>query len=346
MNSKLNASPHRRLNILTGEWVLVSPHRSKRPWQGKVEKLAKEVRPTYDASCFLCPGNTRANGAKNPDYTAPFSFQNDFSALLPEGPEAEMTDGLFIAQSETGICKVLCFSPDHSLTLPLMELEAIEKVVRSWKKEYTELGAQQGINYVQIFENKGELMGCSNPHPHGQIWSQASVPSEVQKKSDSQKVYWKKNQRSLLADYLDQEMRSGERIIIENADFVALVPFWAVWPYECMIIPRAHLQHIGQLDARQESAFADILKRLTIKYDNLFQTSFPYSSGIHQCPTDGKSYPEWHFHMSFYPPLLRSKTVKKFMVGYEMFAGPQRDITAEEAAETLRRLSDIHYTKG
>lgn len=344
MSKDFNSQPHRRYNILTGEWILVSPHRSKRPWQGKLENIPAEDNPKYDADCFLCPGNTRAGGEKNPDYKETFSFRNDFSALLPNGNTKKFNSGLLSAQAETGLCKVICFSPDHSLTLPLMSVEAITKVVQKWKEEYKILGADEQINYVQIFENKGELMGCSNPHPHGQIWSQFSIPAEVEKKSQHQLQYWEKNKESLLKNYLQQEIEQKERIIIENEHFVVLVPFWAVWPYETMLIPRKHYRNIGELNSKEEKAFAEIIKRITTKYDNLFQTSFPYSSGIHQSPTDGKEHEEWHFHMSFYPPLLRSKTVKKFMVGYEMFAGPQRDITAEQAAQTLRELSEVHYS--
>lgn len=345
MTEGFNTHPHRRYNILTGEWILVSPHRTKRPWQGRLEKVPEEERPAYDADCFLCPGNKRASGDINPNYKEPYTFQNDFSALLPEGPKEKFNDGLLRADQETGICRVVCFSPDHSLTLPVMEVSDIEKVVRKWKEEYVALGKMEDINYVMIFENKGDMMGCSNPHPHGQIWSQFSIPVEVQKKTEHQKAYREKSGRSLLGDYLEQELELKERIIIENENFVALIPYWAIWPYEAMIIPRRQMQHIDQLTTEEERAFAKILKQLTIRYDNLFQTSFPYSSGIHQQPTDGEDYPEWHFHMSFYPPLLRSRTVKKFMVGYELFAGPQRDITAEQAAQTLRELSDLHYTK-
>lgn len=346
MPKEINSHPHRRYNILTGEWILVSPHRTKRPWQGRLEKVVEEKKPAYDADCFLCPNNIRASGDKNPDYKEPYAFLNDFPALLPEGPEQEIEEGLLKASSETGICRVVCFSPDHSLTLPLMETADIVKVIKKWQEEYAELGSREDINYVMIFENKGEMMGCSNPHPHGQIWSQISVPVEVQKKTEHQKKYWNRNKRSLLGDYLQQELENEERIVLQNTHFVALVPYWAIWPYETMIIPRRHMQHIGQLNPEEEKAYAQILKQLTTRYDNLFQTSFPYSSGIHQQPTNGKEFPEWHFHMSFYPPLLRSRTVKKFMVGYELFAGPQRDITAEQAAETLRDLSDVHYTKG
>lgn len=343
MNKDINNIPHRRYNILTGEWILVSPHRTKRPWQGKTEEASGQERPSYDPSCYLCPENTRSNGKTNPDYKEPFVFVNDFSALLPYSPELEEQNGLLKAETEKGICKVVCFSPNHSLTIPLMEVADITKVVQVWKREYQELGKTENINYVQIFENKGEIMGCSNPHPHGQIWSQSSIPNEILKKTSHFKKYWNENKKSLLYDYLMQELKLKERILIENEHFVTLIPYWAVWPYEAMILPKKHYQHIGQLNSEEETAFAEIIKGLTIKYDNLFGTSFPYSSGIHQCPTDGKEYPEWHFHMAFYPPLLRSATVRKFMVGYEMFAGPQRDITAEQAAETLRQLPEEHY---
>jgi len=330
--------PHRRFNILTGEWVLVSPHRTKRPWQGKTEKPTDGKRQSYNPNCYLCPGNTRAGGHQNPNYTDTFVFTNDFAALIPDGGDSVYEKGLLKAKGERGVCRVVCFSPDHSLTIPDMEVEAIEKVVDLWQKEYLELGAKDFINHVQIFENKGAIMGCSNPHPHGQIWAQSSVPQEVVKKSTHQLDYWKQNNRSLLADYLKQELEERERIVCENESFVALVPFWAVWPYESMIIPRKLFQHIGQFSEKDKRAFAAVMKDLTQRFDKIFDTSFPYSSGIHQSPTDGEEHPEWHFHMAFYPPLLRSATVKKFMVGYEMFANPQRDITAEMAAAKLREV--------
>lgn len=330
--------PHRRYNILTGEWVLVSPHRTKRPWQGKTEQVATAERPAYDPDCYLCPGNTRAGGHQNPDYPDTFVFTNDFAALKPEGESAIFEKDLLYAKQERGICRVLCFSPDHSLTIPDMSVEALVKVVDLWQQEYLELGSKEFINHVQIFENKGAIMGCSNPHPHGQIWAQSSIPDEAAKKSVQQLKYWAQNGSSLLSGYLEQELESGERIVCENGDFVALVPFWAVWPYEAMIIPRRHFQHIGQMTILEKAAFAEILKGLTQRFDKVFDTSFPYSSGIHQSPTDGQDHPEWHFHMAFYPPLLRSATVKKFMVGYEMFGEPQRDITAEMAAAKLREV--------
>lgn len=344
MSKNFNSKPHRRYNILTGEWVLVSPHRTKRPWQGKTDKTMAFNKENYDEKCYLCPGNTRASGDVNPKYKGTHSFTNDFSALLENTTAKHFEDGLLKAESESGICRVVCFSPDHSLTLPLMEIDEIYEVIKLWQNEYHNLGKNPEINHVQIFENKGDVMGCSNPHPHGQIWAQRSIPEVVLKKQMHQKAYWDKHTRSLLSDYVKQELEKDQRILLENKHFVALVPYWAVWPYEAMIIPKKHFQHIQQLNEEETIAYAEILKDLTTKYDNLFETSFPYSSGIHQSPTDG-DHPEWHFHMSFYPPLLRSATVKKFMVGYEMFANPQRDITAEQAAENLKKLKTLHFTK-
>ena len=338
--------PHKRLNPLTNDWILVSPHRSKRPWQGQVEKAVVEERPKYDPSCYLCAGNERAGGKKNPDYKGTFVFTNDFSALLSDSPEGGYSDDeLFQAKSESGICKVICFSEDHSLTVPEMEVEDIAKVVNLWCEQFEELGSNEMINYVQIFENKGAIMGCSNPHPHGQIWSSSTVPVEPDKESVAQKAYFEKHGRTLLGDYLSAELEKEVRLLAQNEHFVALVPYWAVWPFETMIVSKRPVQNILQLTSEERTAFADIYKQLTVKYDNLFETSFAYSAGIHQAPTDGKDYPEWHLHMHFYPPLLRSATVKKFMVGYEMLATPQRDITAEQAAKRLRDLSDIHYKK-
>ena len=344
MKNKFNNEPHRRFNILTDEWVLVSPHRTKRPWQGKTDEILNVKRPSYDKKCYLCPTNTRAGGEVNPEYSGAYSFINDFAAVFPGSNTSQYKNGLLEASGETGICKVVCFSSDHSLTLPLMNVEDIWEVIKLWQKEYTELGALPQINHVQIFENKGDIMGCSNPHPHGQIWSQSSIPEVVLNKQKQQKNYWDDHGRSLLSDYIQQEIELDERIVLQNDHFVALVPYWAVWPYETMIVPIKHHQHIEKLNQEEQVAFASILKDMTTKYDNLFETSFPYSSGIHQSPTD-QEHPEWHFHMSFYPPLLRSAEVKKFMVGYEMFANPQRDITAEQAADTLKSLSTTHYLK-
>ena len=340
---KRNGIPHRRLNILTGEWVLVSPQRAQRPWQGKRDLTSLPVSESYDPKCYLCPGNTRASGVKNPVYTGTFDFENDFAALLTEGEGESLNEGLLRAEIETGICKVICFSPDHSLTLPLMDIETISRVVCMWRDEFTKLGALPEINNVQIFENKGAIMGCSNPHPHGQIWAQKTVPQEVMKKQHQQESYWVDNGKSLLLEYLNQELDIDERILYSNASFAVLIPYWAVWPYEAMIIPKRHLRDITEMDEKEIKDFSECIKHLTTLYDNLFETSFPYSSGIHQRPTDGEDHPEWHFHMSFYPPLLRSADIKKFMVGYELFANPQRDITAEEAAKRLKELPNTHY---
>jgi len=340
----LNEHPHSRLNILTGDWVLVSPHRSKRPWQGKQESLPNNDRPAYDETCYLCPGNDRAGGISNPEYTEPFVFVNDFAALTANTPAGEISiDGLLKAQSESGICKVIAFSPDHSLTLPQLPVEKIKQVIAVWTREFAALAANPAIRYIQIFENKGEIMGCSNPHPHGQIWAQGSLPLEISKETERQQAYFQENKRSLLADYVQLELRQQERIVLENDHFVALVPFWATWPFETMLVSKRHVGDLLEFSEEEKEALADMLKKLTAKYDNLFEVSFPYSAGMHQRPVNDGDHPEWHWHMHFYPPLLRSATVKKFMVGYEMLATPQRDITPEWAASRLRELSEIHY---
>ena len=337
-NSNLQDYSHKRYNILTGEWILVSPHRAKRPWQGQNEILNNEIRPKYDESCYLCAGNVRINGEVNPKYTDVFVFTNDFAALQNNSPTFSVNDGLLKAASETGICKVICFSPDHSKSLADMLPQEIQKVVFAWQHEYETLGSEPNINYVQIFENKGAVMGCSNPHPHGQLWSQSTLPNEVQKKHTQQLNYFNKHKTSLLGAYIKQELALKERIIYENNHFVVLVPFWAVWPFEAMIVPKEQKESILDLSEEESLNYAEAISVLTKAYDKLFNTSFPYSSGIHQAPTNGLNNSHWHFHMSFYPPLLRSATVKKFMVGYEMFGSPQRDITAEQAAKRLRDL--------
>jgi UDPglucose--hexose-1-phosphate uridylyltransferase len=338
MNTYLQDYSHRRYNILTGEWVLVSPHRTKRPWQGKQEKVSNEVRLSYDPTCYLCPGNTRINGEVNPAYTDVFVFTNDFAALQKDTEAFQLNDGLLKAESESGVCKVICFSPDHSKSLPNMEVGDIQKVIKTWQKEFKILGAEEGINHVQIFENKGDIMGCSNPHPHGQIWSQSTVPNEVAKKDTHQKAYYEEKHSSLLGDYLQQELALNERIIWQNEDFVVLTPFWAVWPFEAMIAPKKQHHDILSISEKESHSYAEAISKLTKAYDRLFDCSFPYSAGIHQAPTNGENNKHWHWHMSFYPPLLRSATVKKFMVGYEMFGTPQRDITAEQAVARLREL--------
>ena len=338
MKKQLQINSHRRYNILTGEWVLVSPHRNRRPWQGKEDKVAIRQRESYDAECYLCPGNIRSTGAANPLYKDTYVFINDFSALKTNEPQFKINDGLLKAESESGICKVICFSPDHSKSLSEMPVADIEKVVSVWQQEYLDLSKLENINHVQIFENKGSIMGCSNPHPHGQIWAQSTVPNEILKKDAKQKQYFTNKNSSLLEDYIKQESELNERIIFENQEFVVLVPFWAVWPFETMILPRKSEAHIGMMTTSRKSDFASAIKKLTAAYDKLFNCSFPYSSGIHQAPANNENHQHWHWHMSFYPPLLRSSTVKKFMVGYEMFAMPQRDITPEFAAKQLRNI--------
>ena len=338
MNTDLQEFSHKRFNILTGEWVLVSPHRAKRPWQGQNEAISNEERPSHDPNCYLCAGNTRINGEENPKYKDVFVFTNDFAALQTKSPKFSVNEGLFKAESEQGICKVVCFSPDHSKSLADMALEDINKIVHTWQKEYTKLGNNDMINYVQIFENKGAVMGCSNPHPHGQIWGESTLPNEAYKKDKQQHDYFNKNKSSLLGDYLKQELETDERIIYQNDDFAILIPFWAIWPFETMIVPKQQHANITKISEQENLGFADAISKITKAYDKLFECSFPYSSGIHQSPTNGEANMHWHWHMSFYPPLLRSATVKKFMVGYEMFGSPQRDITAEQAVYRLKSL--------
>ena len=335
---------HRRYNPLTNEWVLVSPHRALRPWQGQQEAPDRTARPAHDATCYLCPGNVRANGAMNPHYEGTFVFDNDFAALRADVPAGTLNvDGLLRAEVEAGVGRVICFSPRHNLTLPEMSTPEIRGVVDVWVDEFRQLGARPDINYVQIFENKGAVMGCSNPHPHGQIWAQRTVPGEPAKETVQQLRYFGQHGRTLLTDYLAIELREQIRVVLENEHFVALVPFWAVWPFETLLLPRRAVQDLTQLIDAEKDALADALRRLTIRYDNLFQTSFPYSAGLHQRPTSGQLHPEWHLHMHFFPPLLRSATVRKFMVGYELLGDPQRDITPEYAAERLREQPEEHY---
>lgn len=339
----LHQEPHRRFNPLTRDWVLVSPHRAQRPWQGQVEATAPAPPLAYDPSCYLCPGNERAGGARNPKYQNIFVFTNDFTALKPEVQSARQDDsgrGLLLSESEAGICKVVCFSPHHDLTLARMTVPEIARVVDAWTEQYVEIGSLSDINYVQIFENRGENMGCSNPHPHGQIWANQTIPNEPRKEQESQKVYFQKYCSCLLCDYLHLETQAGTRTVFENANFAAVVPFWAVWPFEVLLLAKQHDRDLGSLDPAARTSLADILKQITRRYDNLFAASFPYSMGFHQSPTDGEAHPEWHLHAHFYPPLLRSVTVRKFMVGYEMLASPQRDITPEFAATTLRNVNE------
>ncbi|MEJ2636003.1 MAG: UDP-glucose--hexose-1-phosphate uridylyltransferase [Calditrichia bacterium] len=344
MKIDFSEHPHRRLNLLTGEWVLVSPHRAKRPWQGQMEETPQESRPDYDSACYLCPGNERAGGHHNPKYSGVFVFDNDFSALKLETPAAKYNkDNLLIASGEAGICRVICFSPRHDLTLPQMSVESIRNVVDVWTEQYDALGALPEINYVQIFENKGEMMGCSNPHPHGQIWAQNSIPVEPAKELQKMTEHYATHHRCLLCDYIQLEQNLQERTVLENENYLVVVPFWAVWPFETLVLSKRHYGNFREMKDPEKNSLADIIKQMTTRYDNLFRISFPYSAGFHQSPTDGGEHPEWHFHLHFYPPLLRSASVKKFMVGYEMLANPQRDITAEWSAERLRQLEDVHY---
>jgi len=334
--------PHRRFNPLTGEWVLVSPHRTQRPWQGQHEKSMGDERPAFDPGCYLCPGNTRAGGERNSDYTDTFVFTNDFPALLPAVTRDESSaDPLFRRQDVSGTCRVICFSPRHDLTLPEMELPAIRKVVDLWGEQVEDLGRR--YRWVQVFENKGAVMGCSNPHPHGQVWASDSLPNEPAKEDHQQAKYQSERGTPLLLDYLRREVDSGERIVVEDEHWVALVPYWATWPYETLLLPRRHVARIDDLDNSERDNLAVILKRLLTRYDNLFETSFPYSMGWHGAPFDDGDVSHWQLHAHFYPPLLRSASIKKFMVGYELLAEAQRDLTAEQAAARLREVSEKHF---
>ncbi len=340
----LNEHSHRRFNPLTGEWIIVSPHRTKRPWQGQTEEANRETLLDYDPECYLCPTNQRSGDMVNPAYSGVYVFDNDFSALPPDVPEGKQNIGdLIIATRERGLCRVVCFSPNHSLTLPRMKVADIKSVVDEWANQYLELGGEPFINHVQIFENRGEMMGASNPHPHCQIWASESIPNEPAKELLSQSEYKKKHGTCLLCDYLNLERAGDERVVCENEHFAALVPFWAVYPFEVMIVGGTHHGSIDEFDEEERKAFADILKRITTRYDNLFLTPFPYSMGFHQKPTDGGDHEAVHFHAHFYPPLLRSATVRKFLVGFEILGSPQRDITPESAAARLRELSETHY---
>lgn len=333
---ELNRYPHRRYNPLTREWLLVSPHRTQRPWQGAVESTSGENRPPYDPQCYLCPGNERAGGARNPQYTSTYVFDNDFAALIPDVPPGRFQDdGLCIAETESGVCRVVCFSPRHDLTISQMEQKDIRAVVDVWAVQFEELGSRHEINYVEIFENRGAMMGCSNPHPHGQIWGNRTIPGVPAVEQLSQMDSHARG-RCLLCEYVALELDRRERHVVGNDHFVAVVPFWALWPFETLVVPKRHIADIVALDPTERDALADVLRHLTRTYDRLFATPFPYTMGFHQRPTDGADHPEWHLHAHYYPPLLRSATVRKYLVGYEMLASPQRDITPEAAAERLR----------
>lgn len=331
--------PHRRHNALNGDWILVSPHRTKRPWLGKQESVSRETRPAHDPACLLCAGNKRMNGEFNPDYKETFVFDNDFAAILPEAAPSICESGLLHSEPVNGTCRVICFSPRHDWTLPEMPLEAIRGVVNAWASQSEELGRQ--YRWVQVFENKGDVMGCSNPHPHGQIWASNQIPNEPAKEDKHQLAYYQQHDSPLLVDYLGLELQRGERVVVENQHWVVVVPYWATWPYETILLPRRHILRLQDTTDAERTALADILKRFLTRYDGLFQCSFPYSMGWHGAPNAEENVDHWQLHAHFYPPLLRSATVKKFMVGYEMLAEAQRDLTPEQAAKTLRDLPEV-----
>ncbi|MBW1213394.1 galactose-1-phosphate uridylyltransferase [Pantoea allii] len=334
--------PHRRYNPLTDQWILVSPHRAKRPWQGAQETPAVNTLPSHDADCFLCAGNTRVTGDVNPDYQGTYVFTNDFAALMTDTPDApESDDMLMRCESARGTSRVICFSPDHSKTLPEMSLSALKEVVRTWQQQTAELG--QHYPWVQVFENKGAAMGCSNPHPHGQVWANSFLPNEAQREDDLQRRYFAQKGSPMLMDYSAREQQDGSRTVVETDHWLAVVPWWAAWPFETLLLPKTHVKRLTDLTDAQRDDLANAIKRLTSRYDNLFQCSFPYSMGWHGAPFNGDDNEHWQLHAHFYPPLLRSATVRKFMVGYEMLAETQRDLTAEQAAERLRSVSDIHF---
>ncbi|CNH28984.1 galactose-1-phosphate uridylyltransferase [Yersinia enterocolitica] len=347
--------PHRRYNPLSDQWVLVSPHRAKRPWQGQQESPSTESLPAHDPDCFLCPGNTRVTGDVNPDYRSTYVFTNDFAALMPDTPDAPQSDDpLMRSQSARGTSRVICFSPDHSKTLPQLTLAALEDVIQTWQQQSAELGKTSP--WVQVFENKGAAMGCSNPHPHGQIWANSFLPNEAAREDRLQQQYFQQHQSPMLLDYAEREQRDGSRTVVETEHWLAVVPYWAAWPFETLLLPKAHVLRLEGLSDEQRHDLAIALKNLPSRYDNLFSCSFPYSMGWHGAPyniygTDKNDHgadktadnTHWQLHAHFYPPLLRSASVRKFMVGYEMLAETQRDLTAEQAAEHLRAVSDIHY---
>ena len=337
-------APHRRRNPLTGEFVLVSPHRTQRPWQGKTDTPSRDVRPPYDPACYLCPGNERAGGSRNPVYEHTFVFTNDFAALLPDTPaERHRDDPLFQAESATGVCRVICFSPRHDLTLAEMDASAIRKVVDLWGEQITELGAR--YRWVQIFESKGAVVGASNPHPHGQVWASDFLPNEAAVEDDQQRHYFAAHGSPLLVAYGERERASGERVVVQNEHWLVVVPYWAYWPFETLVLPKRHVLRLFDLTGAERDALADILKKMLTRFDNLFETSFPYLSGWHGAPTGDAGDAHWQLHAHYYPPLLRSASVQKFVASYEWLAEAQRDLSPEGAAARLRALSDTHYTQ-
>jgi UDPglucose--hexose-1-phosphate uridylyltransferase len=341
---ELDKVPHRRFNPLLREWVLVSPHRTQRPWQGKVEKLQAPPTVTFDPTCYLCPGNPRAEGAQTPRYTQTYVFDNDYPAMLPDVAAIEFdAGGLLVGMSERGICRVMCFSPRHDLTVPRMSLPELRGVIDAWAEQYGILGKIPWISHVEIFENRGQMMGASNPHPHCQIWANATLPNLPARELASFREYRAEKHSCLLCDYLKLELELKVRLVCQNDAFAVLVPFWAVWPFESLVLSKRHIASMDQLSGEERDLLGDIMRRITIRYDNLFETAFPYSMGFHQKPTDGSAYEEWHFHAHYFPPLLRTATIQKFMVGYELLGSPQRDVTPESAANRLMEAGEVHY---
>jgi UDPglucose--hexose-1-phosphate uridylyltransferase len=343
---------HRRLNALNGRWVLVSPQRSQRPWLGQQEAIVTPESTAYDPNCYLCAGNTRISGERNPAYTDTFVFANDFAAMQSEVPSFDSAnEPLLAAQPARGISRVICFSPNHSLTLPELSSASMLTVVNTWCDQVAELS--QTWRWVQVFENKGSVMGCSNPHPHGQVWATDVMPDEPAAEDKCQRTYYEIFGRKLLLDYAAKEMGLGERVVCSNADWVVVVPWWAMWPFETLLLPRRELSRLPDMSARERTNLAQIMHEITTRYDNLFLCSFPYSMGWHGAPAGTNSNTTfadcedaWQLHAHFYPPLLRSATVRKFMVGYEMLAEPQRDLTPEQAAAALRGVPSVHYRTG